>query len=737
MMRIKQLSPYVIFVLLISFTSCEKKLADRYIIPEEMNRTIYTALQEDENYSLFVEAIDQVGLTRQCDGRAALTVFAPDNESVNEWLQENALSDIKDADPDQLELMVKSHFVENIFTEAQLKQMEFDVIYKVMTLSEKKLSEEREEKSNRVYTLHHQKKMMPLFSPDVFQKEGIEDPEENYNYIMGNDYNNRLMYANAGVTEFAIPCTNGYLYYLDDVVNTIDNFEEILKERTDYSVMYDLYQNFARYSYNSEISQKYSEISADSIFTKTYYNVPPINTEQYGQSLNDKMTTTASLFAVKNEPLLNYLNETFVDISGGVSSVEDINQVSLGFLLRYLSSRDLTAWPELIRNGKFRNDFGSFIDFDLSNGVDFVDYASNGLVYGLNEMPDITLFSSIMQLPFTLSGYNYFLYAAEYANTIDILTDQRYNYMAFIPHNNTFPDMGLDIDIGDPDVLGDEKFQVKNYATNQWQEGWSGRVRQLVQNHVIKNFPEELTEEWVLAETLNDFGLVFISEEGVIGGGNQYLGEVVHFTGSERAASNGKFYVVDKGVKLPSYNLGEVIRTNPEFLEFNKLVEITGGWTMVGGKAENPQWLPPNRYNAFIPSNEVIEQALEEGLIPVEPNPELTEEQLNDPNISKAVKYAPLVKWLKYYFVGLDGFFRTQYILPTERIDGNMDTALRDEERSEEEEEDVYYTLALKFNQNEQKIIGQDGREAYLQLDGTALSNNALIYKIDNIVSYE
>ncbi len=736
-MRIKQKITFGIIILFLSFISCEQKLDERYIIPEEYSMTIYKTLQENESYSLFVDAIDQAGLTRQVDGRAALTVFAPNNEAVTKWLDERSVSKIVDADQEQLELMVKSHIVENIFNEQQLRKFGYNVIYKVMTTAEKKISTEIDVKNNRVYTIHHQKKMMPVFSPEVFQNEGIQDPGANYSYIMENDYNNRLMFANTYITEFNILCTNGVLYYVNDVVNTIDNFETVLDNNDDYSLMYEIYQHYARYSYNSSISQEYSQISGDSIFTKNYYNVPRINTEHHGQTLMDKMTTTASLFAVKNNQLENYLNETFVNITDGASSIADINQISLGFLLRYLSADGMIAWPEKIQNRNFRNDFGSFIQFDIDTDVDFVKYASNGLMYGLNEMPEITLFSSIMQLPFTSPVYNYFLHAAEYANIINHLTDQRFNYMAFIPHNNAFTDMGIILDVGDPDVLGDETFQVFNYALNQWQVGWPGRIRQLIQNHVIKDFPQELTEEWVLAETLNDFGLVLVSEEGVIGGGNQYAGEIARFENSAREASNGQYYTVDRGVKLPAYNLGEVIRTNPDFMEFNKLVGITGGWRILNGRAENPAWLPPNRYNVFIPSNDVIQQALDDGLIPVDPNPDLTEEQLNDPNISLAIKYEPLVKWLKYYFVGLDGLFRTQYILPTDRIDGTMDTALIDEERSMEEETVVFHKLELKFNQSEQKIIGKDGREAHLLLEGTALSNNALIYKIDNIVNYE
>ncbi|TKG96985.1 hypothetical protein EYV94_00735 [Puteibacter caeruleilacunae] len=731
-MKIKYGFYGILLILLILSVSCEKELHERYKDPDNLNSTIYKELKNNESFSLFVEALDRLELARSCDGRAALTVFAPDNDAINRWMTANSYNKISDIPLEELSLAVKSHVIENIFNEEQVNQLDYDVVYRLMSLAQKSIVAETQASTGKSFHVYNEKKMMPVFTPTMFAAEKISDPAFNYKYIFGKDYNDRMMFANAKVTEFSIPCTNGYLYHVDDVVTSITNFEDILKEKNDYSLMASMYDRCSSYEYDKAMSEEYVGI-ADSIFTKTYSNSPEINTEQYGTLLAEKMKASATYFAVKNTVLENYLMQTFFNEK--VSAIDDISIISIGFVLKYLSGENLIGWPEKIQGGTFRNNFGSYINFDINSDVDFVNYASNGLVYGLNRMPEITLFSSIMKIPFTDPDYSYFLYAAQFANILDLLVNNRYDYTAFLPKNEDWEDAGIKLDVGDPNLLGDEEFQIWNFNNSRWEGASQAAIRRFVKNHIVKNFTN-LTNDMVLAETLNDFGLVFLSNQGVVGGGNQYAGEVAEFTSDETNASNGRYYTTNKVVKLMPYSYGEVMKTNPEFQEFYKLVDKTGGWRKSGGKITGINWLPPNTYNIFIPSNEAILAALEEGKIPVDPDPSLSEEEINDPDISKAVKFEPLVDWLKYYFVGLNGLVRTQFILPTEQFDAGMDTPLVDEENSTNEE-DVYHQLHIKFSSEELKIIGKDGDEANVQLDGTALGANALIYKVDHVVSYQ
>lgn len=719
-----------ILLSILIITSCEREVHERYQVPDELNSTIYKALKNNESYSLFTEAIDSAKLGRMCDGRAALTVFAPDNIAVTKWMLERSYNAISDIPKDELELMVKSHVVENIFEEQQINQLGKDVVYRLMTLAQKAISVDSSY-TGSTYWVHHEKKMMPVFTPTMFTSEKLSDPEYNYKYVFNKEYNGRLMYSNAGVVEYSIPCTNGYLYHLDDVVTNTSNLEEVLKGKDDYSLMLALFSMAAYYEYDRAKSDLYSHI-ANHIYNKKYRDVPGISAEQKGVTLKDKMSSSSTIFAVRDDVLVNYLKETFINEE--VRSIGDISLISLAFVLKYLSASDLIGWPEKIENQTFRNDFGSYINFDVNNDVDFVEYTSNGLMYGLKKMPPVSLFNSIMRLPFTNPNYSYFLYAAQYANVLNLLVNNRYDFSAFIPENSAWEDGGIKLDVGHPSMLGDETFQIFNHYLNRWDVATPAAIGRFVKNHIVKNITQ-VSDEWQLAETLNDYGLVFLSNDGIVGGGNQYAGEIVNFTDTEKQASNGRYNTVDNTVKLMPYTFGQVLRMNPEFKEFYNLIDKTGGWQESRGDVMGISWLPPDLYNLFVPSNEAILAAFDAGIIPIEPDSTLTKEQLNDPTTSKAVIYAPLVNWLRYYFVGLGSLVRTQYILPTELVDGGWDTPVVDKKNSTPDEE-VYHKLHLKFSPNEQKVIGEDGREANIMLEGTAISSNALIYKINNVVSF-
>ncbi|MGQ1787432.1 fasciclin domain-containing protein [Saccharicrinis sp. GN24d3] len=719
----------LIFSLLL--IACEKEVHDRYKAPKNLEGTIYKRLASSENHQLLVESIKVLKLEDLVDGRAAITVFAPNDAAINKWLEANGAKGIQDVDKDLLNNMVRLHFVENIFTEQQINMLNDNPIKRLKTYSQKPFS--IEEKNGKQYHVHYENKMVSVFTPTLFSAEKLTDPNMNYQVVFDKDYNGKLMFGNAAVTESEIPCTNGYLYHIDEVVNTMENVEDWLKSHDDYNVMASLYERVKDYSYDAVSSQKYTQI-ADSIFKTKYRNAGQISAEVLSSDFITNMQDNPSYFMITDDVLLDYIN-TYL-LNENVPTIDDISDITVGYLLGYLSSQNF-AWPAKIQDKSFRNDFGSYFNFNLETELNDVAMCSNGLVYGIKKMPQIDMFSSIMRHAFTDPGYSKFLYAAEYADVMPELLNGRKTLRAYMPDNDVWSRAKVNINVGDPNVIGDEVFSIFDLQTGQNTLAGRGTIKRIVYSHILENV-KEVGDNMIIGETMNDYDVVIFNKSQIMGAGNYHLtSSPVNVLDEGIECSNGEVFKVDDLVMPTGMSVFEIINKKPEYSEFNKLMQMVDGYNKNNrGIITSCPFIQGYRFTTFIPTNDVLLNAISENKVPIDVvNPDISDEIFNDPNVKNYIKYKPLADWLSYYFVKMDGTFRTNYYLPYEELNAPFSTSLMDKKNSTSKKT-VYYDLFLQFNEDAKKVKGIDGQEANLILDQIGLSSNALIYSIDNVVSY-
>ncbi|PZD77858.1 fasciclin domain-containing protein [Mesonia sp. K7] len=84
----------------------------------EGNNSITDFVQKNENYSIIASAIERAEYSSRLDGNSgSYTFFAPDNDAMNVYLQENSLASVNDIPVENLQQLIDYHLLPNIVFE--------------------------------------------------------------------------------------------------------------------------------------------------------------------------------------------------------------------------------------------------------------------------------------------------------------------------------------------------------------------------------------------------------------------------------------------------------------------------------------------------------------------------------------------------------------------------------------------------------------------------------------------
>src|SRR5699024_4274282 len=101
---------FLLVILFLTLVACEKDDNNAYIFG---TNSVVNYLEQDANYSLFLEAIQEAGMYANLDGNAgSYTVLAPDNEAMEIYLSENEFEEINEIPEVELVRLVDYHIIE-------------------------------------------------------------------------------------------------------------------------------------------------------------------------------------------------------------------------------------------------------------------------------------------------------------------------------------------------------------------------------------------------------------------------------------------------------------------------------------------------------------------------------------------------------------------------------------------------------------------------------------------------
>jgi uncharacterized surface protein with fasciclin (FAS1) repeats len=623
---------------------------------------------------------------------------------------------------------------------------------------------------------------------------------------------------NVKVKERDITCKNGYIHVLDEVLLPRVNIAEYLNQEPDTKIFSDLLDRFSAPYYNAGQTSAYNQINPqhpiDSIYEKIYFSEyngeirypdgslirselllpfnPGDNDYVSSAAASSLQSDMAAIIAPTNEAMTNYFdNGAGVILKNRFITWEDTPDYIITKLLnRHLRESFLETVPG--RFDKLVDANNSPIPIDRGDIVS--SYVGlNGIVYNTNKVypPDdyISVYAPVL-LSDQTRVFNWAVNENEYDLYLNAIKS---TYSFFVPTDEYFNNYIDPISYA-KDVKGVMKYWY-NTETNTVnatvyeynpETGMVGdSVNTITNSAFLSNRMLDMLDTHIVIGDVESGGKYYFTKNGNIlrveGTGMNLKVQAGHDMESNTEVNvvtdglyrqeNGTTYFIDKPLQTPLQSVYKILSETPEFSEFFTLLsgfppskEIFVKKTNYYGIDFNISFFNTFNYTVYVPTNEAIQQAIDEGLI-------MNWSQINrltDAN-EQADAISKLERFLRYHFqdnsLFLDG--ESYY-----KLYQTATIKLNNEATQFGTYKDKYYRLGITCdgenitldteNYGTAKVIRNNGLfniltrdyvfsanpQAFREIDGTGTgtdfssstiitSSTAVIHQIDNVLRFE
>jgi uncharacterized surface protein with fasciclin (FAS1) repeats len=618
--------------LLLALFGCSKNM-DRYEDPPWLKGTNIESLEKDGNYSIFLQLMEKAGYKNTVE-KQLTTLFVPNDSAFESYFQKKGISSIDDLTNDEALELFTLHFLSNPVNANHL------VYEKAWSLLESETGEYGAlffRKPTKSYSAPYKEipkydktyaglelfiytgiKYLPLFSSYYFHDYngvGSEDysfmyPESKWGGLL--QWHNAMIIPPEGkenttdMEDLANPTSSGFIYYLDQVVDSMPSVEQYLIGHQDkYSLFYDLMQRFATYTAAGTDQQ------GRRLYAKGYSSISDIASEEGpGSGQPTCLLNIFTVFLPDNTLLQTYLDNTVLKTYPSIADVPDVT-------IRYILQTQITNRLELKSKftKQYYNYYGDKSVIDISD-VDPGYMASNGVIYKSKRIMEPNVFLCVPGPLFFDSDYSVFLTMLTNTGMIAPLSGEK-EVTLFAPSNDRL--LAADIRLF-LNSSGNYEFQEKA-DDGQWIRIPDEELATYAQDHIYPGPLSDLSGEGYIEMYSHNY--VHYSSQKLMGGLNIHEGISSSIVNQEDR-KNGRLYYIDQTI-LTKYRMGQYIMSDPDLSEFAKLmIEVN----MLDTAFVEP--ITKNKYpnikiteasnafywTAFIPDNAAMAKARTDGIIP-------------------------------------------------------------------------------------------------------------------------
>lgn len=93
------------------FTACKDNMDEHYEVPDWVADNAWEVLSSSEhgNYSIFLQGVEIAGFKQMLEGKAILTIMAPDDSAFQSYLNEKGYATIYDMPVDEVKKVIGYH----------------------------------------------------------------------------------------------------------------------------------------------------------------------------------------------------------------------------------------------------------------------------------------------------------------------------------------------------------------------------------------------------------------------------------------------------------------------------------------------------------------------------------------------------------------------------------------------------------------------------------------------------
>ncbi|MCL3781862.1 hypothetical protein EMN47_15865 [Prolixibacteraceae bacterium JC049] len=720
---------YGIFIFTLLLMSCEVE-NDYYQRPDWLKGSTYEFLQQEERFSLYLSAVDRLGLKEDFDGKVLMTCFIPNDNAFNEYLKRKNYNSVADIPEKELKALINYTTGLRSFNRDELELYHFKdekhLRGKYFRLTSLHTTDAYQERipygsAQRDVWLFNSPKMINFFSKRYFEAMEISDPKASVDLLFGEGtWNGETILGNgARIIKYEIPTDNGYVFEVDKLTDPLRSADRILKENEQFSLFSKLYDYFGKYNYESDFDKYKEAFGADSLFTKSnvlYNTYTEGNTDLYKLDFN-----TGAMFVPTNEVLKAFLESKFGP--GAAENFQEIPVLALKYILKQHVQSSTMAWMEDIENGKITTSWGDELDFNKENIV-FKELGSNGVVYGINKVLEPSLFNSVMKGVIQTDKTQLFSWFVEKSLNINLLNNRDLDLALFVADDDSFNEDLIRITKeGYP--FGDEKIEVN--FTGDWKEYNISDLSKMVDLHIAllekdfdfsgKGFVKNVTNFSLIKYADNK---LYINEDE-LGEEDQLYAEVLS---TDKSPTNGNVYKISKTLNSPKYSISKLGETYTEFREFKRLLRKANLMT------ESSKFTSKFGFDNYImlaPENEVILKGIDDGAIPEIPLDSDSGEVLKE-------KQDALAKWCLQYFISMQKNDQPNYLVPGDNTSKVFNSMQLDNENSTPTKL-VYTKLKCTASSDNLTVLNKETNSSVSSIVTTPvyIGTDGIVYSVDGL----
>lgn len=440
--------------------------------PSWLRGSVYETLEGDGNYSVFLSAAERAGYKPILESNI-VTVMAPTDDKMRTYLQDNyGTTDVSSIDATELKKLIGFHIFHYSFDKKMLTNFrpnEGDgateeellknagMYYKFRTRSQDPVSLEHGTVIDGTDTIetdvhvYHFDRFAPVYSYQMFRTKGI-DAAKNYNYFYPGKWKDDAGFnvSNAGVDEYAVPTSNGYIYRVDEVLTPLNTIYTELKARSgegvdpakSYSRYLKMYDNYSRYAVNEDLLYTDGTPLYTHLHDKGNSGLPDIALEWLVPDYTQVSVLSYgaySLFAFSDKAFEDFFNDYWG--LGGYTSMDDpelqesIKELLMNSYAYKVNNEAATiVFPEELNKGWVTNIEKEPITVNTEAVTDRV-ICSNGILYGCGELIPTPKYSSVTGPAYQYKKYSYFLNMLKSSGLTGTLSAQNMSFIMLYPSN--------------------------------------------------------------------------------------------------------------------------------------------------------------------------------------------------------------------------------------------------------------------------------------------------------------
>lgn len=646
---------------ILGLTGCEDH-QDRYKIPPWLGGSSIETLQEQGNYTIFLKLMEKANYTEPIT-KQLFTLFVPDDDAFNAYFKSIGKNSVDDLSKDEAVNLFTLHVLRNprsrflliyeyAWSEFQGPDQGHNGEY--MSLYQRKETPStsipysetiryvpgREGEQVLMYT---GTKYVPLFTDEWFDDYGGTEDGSDYlfmypdskwreNYdsgLKGTNWHNAMVLPHnnaAGEEELEVRTSSGFIYYIDRVVGYMPSIEEYMIQHQDkFGLYYDLLQRFATYG-NTRVDEQNRVLyqkGYDLVFNLALERGPSTDPAVPPQNM-------WTAFLPDNQTLQKYLDDTVLKY---YASIDSIPRVTLYYILQTQLSARLALLSKMENN--YFNAFGDPTVIPESD-VNPEFMCSNGVIYESKKVLEPNVFTCVPGLLFIDKDYSTLLYALNEADMLSTLANPDADVTLFATTNDKLEEYGIRYNETNAVV------EFRSPADGKWNTMNSVDLVTFAQDQIFKGRLSDFSGEAFVPTASGNY--IYYNNSQIQGPENQSSGNIANVNEIMPNDRNGFLVKVDKPIES-RFVIGQMLTTDPNVSEFkNMLVSAR----LLDTRYRDPitKELIPNLkffaasklWTAFIPTNEAMQKAYDEGIIPSKyPTNSEAKDSVNN--------------WLMYHFI--------------------------------------------------------------------------------------